>query len=86
MAEAYAMVNNFDGALMMLVSAEQKDGETVSVNSVSRHVTLSDKVTQRTVVGMNKAAIKLCANDLIGAKEALDELLESQDLKLVTAD
>jgi hypothetical protein len=35
---------------------------------------------------MNKAAIKLCANDLIGAKEALDELLESQDLKLVTAD
>lgn len=35
---------------------------------------------------MNKVAIKLCANELLSAKELLDELLECKELKLVTSD
>ncbi len=32
----------------------------------------------------NQAAIKLCSNDILGAKETLDELLAALDVKLVT--
>jgi len=35
---------------------------------------------------MNKIAAKLCANELISAKELLDELLEIKELKLITSD
>jgi hypothetical protein len=35
---------------------------------------------------MNKIAVKLCANELISAKELLDELLEIKELKLITSD
>ena len=35
---------------------------------------------------MNKIAVKLCANELLSAKELLDELLEIKELKLITSD
>lgn len=35
---------------------------------------------------VNQAAVKLCANDIIGAKETLDELLTILDVKLVTTE
>ncbi len=35
---------------------------------------------------MNKIAVKLCANELISAKELLDELLEIKELKLIASD
>ena len=79
------MVNNFDASMRMLMS-DPRDCENLSVNSIAKHVTLPEKVSPKTVQGMNKAAVKLCSNDLIGAKEALDELLEISDLKLVGAD
>ena len=33
---------------------------------------------------VNQAAVKLCANDILGAKDTLDELLQVLDVKLVT--
>jgi hypothetical protein len=33
---------------------------------------------------VNQAAVKLCANDILGAKDTLDELLSALDVKLVT--
>ena len=35
---------------------------------------------------MNKIAVRLCANDLVSAKELLDEFLEFKELKLMTSD
>ena len=45
---------------------------------------LPEAVSSKNVVLMNKAAVKLCANDFLGAKETLDELLESGGHQLVT--
>jgi len=33
---------------------------------------------------VNQAAVKLCANDILGAKDTLDELMTQLDIKLVT--
>jgi hypothetical protein len=33
---------------------------------------------------VNQAAVKLCANDILGAKDTLDELLNQLNVKLVT--
>lgn len=33
---------------------------------------------------VNQAAVKFCSNDIIGAKETLDELLTLLDVKLVS--
>ena len=35
---------------------------------------------------VNLAGAKLCQNDILGAKETLDELLNSLDVKIVTQD
>jgi hypothetical protein len=36
---------------------------------------LPDKPSPTTIALINIAAVKLCSNDIIGAKETLDELL-----------
>lgn len=33
---------------------------------------------------LNQIAVKYCANDILGAKDSLDQLLTSLELKLVT--
>ena len=37
---------------------------------------LPDNLSQKTINLMNKIAVRLCANDLVSAKELLDEFLE----------
>jgi hypothetical protein len=46
--------------------------------------TLHEKLSALSINLANQAAIKLCSNDILGAKETLDELLAALDLKLVT--
>jgi hypothetical protein len=41
-------------------------------------------MTAEAVTLLNQAAVKFCGNDIIGAKESLDQLLISLDLKLTT--
>ena len=47
---------------------------------------LPDNLSQKTINLMNKIAVRLCANDLVSAKELLDEFLELKELKLMTSD
>jgi len=43
----------------------------------------SDKLTTKTIVQMNKAAVMLCQGDILAAKTQLDELLEDQNLNII---
>jgi hypothetical protein len=45
---------------------------------------LPEKINSHSVTLVNQAAVKLCENDILGAKDTIDELLSSLDLKLVT--
>jgi hypothetical protein len=47
---------------------------------------LPDKISSQNIKLVNLAAVKLCANDIIGAKEVVDELLHQLDVKLVNPD
>lgn len=42
-----------------------------------------DKLTTKTIVQMNKAAVLLCQGDLVAAKNQLDELLDDQNLRVI---
>lgn len=88
------MINKFDEAIEVLAggkadsiseSSTATDTE-VLVHSVNKQVVLPERISVGTVTRMNKAAVKLCAGDFIGAKEALDELLESDQLRLTSTD
>ena len=56
----------------------------LKVQTLSDNLILGDKLSQKTISSMNKAAILLCAGNLEAAKEQLDELLKDQSLNLIT--
>ena len=43
----------------------------------------SEKLSTKTIVQMNKAAVMLCQGNLPGAKNQLDELLEDQNIRVI---
>jgi len=47
-------------------------------------MSLPDKISSTSIMMVNQAAVKFCSNDIIGAKETLDELLTLLDVKLVS--
>lgn len=45
---------------------------------------LPERLSPQSILLVNQAAVKLCANDILGAKDTLDELMALLDVKLVT--
>jgi hypothetical protein len=46
---------------------------------------LPEKISALSVTLINQVSVKLCENDIIGAKDQIDELLTSLDVKLVNS-
>ena len=55
----------------------------LTVEMLSNKLRHGDKLSTKTIVQMNKAAIMLCQKDLIGAKAQLDDLLDDQNLRVI---
>lgn len=49
--------------------------DLMQVTSTCLQTTLPDKLSCHSIMMVNQAAVKLCANDILGAKDTLDELL-----------
>lgn len=58
--------------------------DQISVASTSLQMQLPDRLSPQSISMVNQAAVKLCANNILGAKETLDELMTQLDVKLVT--
>lgn len=85
MAEAFCMLGNSKEAQKLLQESRSvHTTEQLCVYSTSMQQQIPDQVPLSSVVMVNIAANKLCSNDILGAKEAIDELLKALDVKLVT--
>ena len=82
LAEAYCMLGMTADSLKYLQEGSKTD--LLNVTSSCLQKSLPDKLPCLSIMLVNQAAVKLCANDILGAKETLDELLSTLDVKLVT--
>jgi hypothetical protein len=83
LAEAYCMQGMTKEALKVLSDKVVTD-QALEVTTNSLQLQSVDKITPQTIVMLNQIAVKYCANDILGAKDSLDQLLTSLELKLVT--
>jgi hypothetical protein len=56
------------------------------VQGLSNGVVLQEKLNQSVITSMNITAVLLCEGKLLEAKNRLDALLQSLDLKVITID
>lgn len=89
------MLGEHSQALEILDEAQQlmEEGRSrseedlkLTVEMLTTKLIHGDKLSTKTIVQMNKAAIMLCQGDLVAAKNQLDELLEDQNLRVVQTD
>lgn len=71
-------------ALKHLGESKTDTKDTYSVNSTTLQARIPEKLSASSIQMINTAAVKFCSNDLLGAKETLDELLNQLEIKLVT--
>lgn len=92
LAEAYCMLEEHPRALELLdeVQAAMEEGRPraqedtkLTVEMLTDKLVHGEKLSTKTIVQMNKAAIMLCQGDLVAAKNQLNELLEDQNLRVV---
>lgn len=84
LVEAYCLLGLQTEALKILQESSATAEVTHTVLSTSQQAELGDKVNEQQIMLINLAGVKLCQNDIIGAKDTIDELLQSLDAKLVT--
>ena len=60
-----------------------EDEIKITVEMLADKLVNAEKLSTRTIVMMNKAAIMLCQGDIIAAKTQLNELLDDQNLRIV---
>lgn len=78
------MIGQSKEALRLLQDSKEKLSQfELSVLSTSLDVSFSEKVSALSVTLINQVAVKLCENDILGAKDQIDEMLAALDLKLV---
>ena len=85
LAEANCMLGQYTQALKTLDEAQQlmdegrsrsEEDTKLTVEMLTTKLVHGGKLSTKTIVQMNKAAIMLCQGDLIAAKNQLDDLLE----------
>ena len=92
LAESYRMLEEHDKALQILDQAlavmdegrpRSEDELKLNVEMLADKLVHAEKLSTRTIVQMNKAAIMLCQGDIIAAKNQLNELLDDQSLRII---
>ena len=58
----------------------------LTVETLAQKLIYGEKLPAKVVIAMNKAAILLCKDDLIGVKTHLDQMLSDMDLRVITLD
>ena len=86
------MLGKYNQALATLDEAQQlidegksrsEEEPKLNVEMLTTKLIHGGKLSTKTIVQMNKAAIMLCKGDLVAAKNQLDELLENQNLRVI---
>lgn len=80
------MVGQPKEAQKLLNETREKPSTTdLLVSSTCLQLMLPEKISALSVTLVNQVAVKLCENDILGAKDQIDEMLTSLDLKLVNS-
>jgi hypothetical protein len=63
--------------------SRSEEDTKLTVEMLTTKLVHGGKLSTKTIVQMNKAAIMLCQGDLIAAKNQLDDLLEDENLRVI---